>query len=200
MEPFVRDKAEGTKKVIVAANSSSNHSLRARSSKSLSSPRHNKNRATKTYNGYHNANGSLINLSSWPSLPGQLSPGNASPEKIPLGHYTSGNNFDNLHPGMQLANSSKFLSDSSVAKFNATLFSSVSHHASQGLDVEEAMDIDHQEANDEADSIGRDATSVLQEGISVSSQPRASKEKQHVEKYPNIGNSDCASAGAKPKV
>ena len=50
---------------------------------------------------------------------------------------------------MQL-NSNEFLCDSSVAKFNAGLFTSVASHTSQELDVEEAMDIDHQEVNDDA--------------------------------------------------
>ena len=151
MEPFAHDKAEGAKKVIVASSSSSTHGVRARSSKTSGSLRHSKNRATKSYAGAHNLNGSLVGL-SWPSIPGlgsQLSPGNASPEKIPLGHYRTGNSFDNSLPGMQL-NSNEFLCDSSVAKFNAGLFTSVASHTSQELDVEEAMDIDHQEVNDDA--------------------------------------------------
>ena len=146
MEPFAHDKADGAKKVIIASSSSSTHGSRAGSSKSSGSPRHNKNRATKSYAGTRHLNGSLIGL-SWPSNSGvgsSLSPGNASPEKIPLGHYRTGSSFDNSLPGMQL-NSNEFLCDSSVAKFNAGLFSSVSSHTSQGLDVEEAMDIDHQE-------------------------------------------------------
>ena len=152
MEPYVHDKAEGTKKVIVDSSSSSTHGIRARSSKTSSSPRHSKNRATKSYAGTRNLNGSSIGL-SWQSTPGlgsPLSPGNASSEKIPLGHYRTGSSFENSLPGMQL-NSNGFLHvcDSSVAKFNAGLFSSVTSHTSQGLDVEEAMDIDHQEVNDD---------------------------------------------------
>jgi len=167
MEPFAHDKAEGAKKVIVASSSSSAHGLKARPSRSSSSPRHSKNRATKSYGGAGNLNGSVIGL-SWPSTPGlgsQLSPGNASPEKIPLGHYRTGSSFENSPPGMQL-NSSGFLYDSSVAKFNAGLFSSVTSHPSQQLDVEEAMDIDHQEVNDDA---GQEKAN--------SSQPGASEEK-----------------------
>lgn len=191
MEPFAHDKAEGAKKVIVAASSSSNHGLRARSSKSSGSPRNGKNRATKTYAGNHNLNGSLIGL-SWPSPPGlgsQLSPGNASADKIPLGHYSTGRNFENSLPGMQL-NSNKFLSDSNVAKFNATLFSSASSHSNQGLDVEEAMDIDHQDVNDESPCAG--------EGI-VSEQ-RASGEKSLTDKYLSGGESSSVASGAKTKV
>ena len=171
MEPFAHDKAEGAKKVIVASSSSTTHGLRARSSKSSGSPRHGKNRTTKSYAGTRNLNGSLIGL-SWQSTSGlgsPLSPGNASPEKIPLGHYRTGSSFDNSLPGMQL-NSNEFLCDSSVAKFNAGLFSSVtSHtsHTSQGLDVEEAMDIDHQEVND--------AAACPEEGST--SEPGASEEK-----------------------
>lgn len=204
MEPYAHDKDEGVKKVIVAANSSGNHGLRARSSKTAGSPRQGKHRAPKSYSGTHNPNGSLINL-SWPSSPGLgnqlssgISPGNASPEKIPLGHYRTGSSFENSRPDMQL-NSSKFLSDSNVAKFNATLFSSASNHASRGLDVEEAMDIDHQESNDEA-CVGEGNASVLPDA-NVSCQPRASEEKSLPEKYPLRGESDSsATSSAKPKV
>ena len=167
MEPFAHDKAEGAKKVIVASSSSTTHGLRARSSKSSGSPRHGKNRTTKSYAGTRNLNGSLIGL-SWQSTSGlgsPLSPGNASPEKIPLGHYRTGSSFENSLPGMQL-NSSEFLCDS-VAKFNARLFSSVTSLASQGLDVEEAMDIDHQEV--------ADAAACPEEGHT--SEPGASEEK-----------------------
>ncbi len=192
MEPFAHDKAEGAKKLIVATSSSNNHGLRARSSKSSGSPRNGKNRATKPYAGNHNLNGSLTSL-SWQSPPGlgsQLSPGNASPDKIPLGHYSTGGSFENLlTPGMQL-NSNKFLPDSSVAKFNATLFSSATSHSNQGLDVEEAMDIDHQDVNDESACAG--------EGI-VSEQ-RASEEKSLTDKYPTGGESSSVTSGAKPKV
>ncbi|KAJ7386907.1 hypothetical protein OS493_006941 [Desmophyllum pertusum] len=98
---------------------------------------------------------------------------------------------------MQL-NSSKFLSDSNVAKFNATLFSSASSHASRGLDVEEAMDIDHQESNDEA-CVGEGNASVLPD-TNVSCQPRVSEEKSLPEKYPLRGESDSsATSGAKSK-
>lgn len=186
MEPFAHDKAEGAKKVIVAASSSSNHGLRAGSSKSSGSPRHSKTRATKSYAGAHNLNGSMISL-SWPSTPGlgsQLSPGNASPEKIPLGHYRTGNSFENSLPGMQL-NSNEFLSDSSVAKFNAGLFSSVTSHTSQRLDVEEAMDIDHQEVNDDAACPGEGNTS----------EPGASEEKSL-----SGGESNSVSLGVSLKV
>jgi len=170
MEPFAHDKAEGAKKVIVASSSSSAHGLRpsSRPSKSSGSPRHSKNRATKSYGGARNLNGSVTGL-SWPSTPGlgiQLSPGNASSEKIPLGHYRTGSSFENSLPGMQL-NSNGFLCDSSVAKFNAGLFSSVTSHTSQQLDVEEAMDIDHQEVNDD--------DAQPEEGNS--SEPGASEEK-----------------------
>lgn len=160
MEPFAHDKAEGAKKVIVASSSSSSHGLRARPSKSSGSPRHSKNRMTKSYAGTRNLNGSLIG-SPWRSTSGLgslLSPGNASPEKIPLGHYRTGSSFESSLPGMQL-NSSEFLCDSNVEKFNAGLFSSVSSHTIRGLDVEEAMDIDHQEVNDAADCPEEESTS-----------------------------------------
>ena len=151
MEPFAHDKAEGAKKVIVASSSSSTPGLRARSSKTLGSPRHGKNRATKSYSATGNLNGSLISL-SWSSASGlgsQLSPGNTSSEKIPIGHYRTGSSIEDSLPGMQL-NSSEFLPDSSVAKFNAALFSSVTSHTNQEFDMEEAMDIDHQEVDDDA--------------------------------------------------
>jgi len=264
MEPFAHDKAEGAKKVIVASSNSNAHGLKARPSRSSSSPRHSKNRATKSYGGAGNLNGSVSGL-SWPSTPGLglssgnassekmppghyrtgssfenslagtpglglslgnastekiplghyrtgsgfenslastpglglspgnaspekiplghyrtrssfensfagtpglgLSPGNASSEKIPLGHYRTGSSFENSLPGMQL-NSSGFLYDSNVAKFDAGPFSSVTSHPSQQLDVEEAMDIDHQEVNDDAGQ---------EEGNS--SEPGASEEK-----------------------
>lgn len=150
MEPFAHDKAEGAKKVIVASSSSSTPGLRARSSKTLGSPRHGKNRATKSYSAAGNLNGSLISL-PWRSTSGlgsQLSPGNTSSEKIPLGHYRTGSSIEDSLPGMQL-NSNEFLPDSSVAKFNAALFSSVTSHTNQEFDVEEAMDIDHQEVDDD---------------------------------------------------
>lgn len=184
MEPFAHDKGEGAKKVIVASSSSSTHGLRARSSKSSGSPRHSKNRATKSYGGARNLNGSLISL-SWPSTPdlgSQLSPGNASPEKIPLGHYRTGSSFGNSLPGMQL-NSNEFLCDSSVAKFNAGLFSSITSHTSQELDVEEAMDIDHQEVNDDA--------ACPEEGNS--SEPGASEEKSLSGGENNTLSSDVSS-------
>jgi len=151
MEPFAHDKAEGAKKVIVASSSSNTPGLRARSSKTSGSPRHGKNRVTKSYSAASNLNGSLISL-SWPSTSGlgsQLSPENTNPEKIPLGHYRTGSSIEDSLPGMQL-NSNEFLPDSSVAKFNATLFSSVTSHTNQEFDVEEAMDIDHQEVDDDA--------------------------------------------------
>lgn len=191
MEPFAHDKAEGAKKVIVAASSSSNHGLRARASKISDSPRHGKSRATKTYTGNHNLNGSLIGL-SWPSPPGlgsQVSPGNTSPDKIPLGHYRTGGSFENSLPGIQLT-SNKFLSDSGVAKFNATLFSSATSHTNQGLDVEEAMDIDHQDVSDESAYAG--------EGNA--SEQRTSEEKNLSEKYLTGGESNSITSGAKSKV
>lgn len=184
MELFAHDKAEGAKKVIIASSSSSTHGSRARSSKSSGSPRHNKSRATKSYAGTRHLNGSLIDL-SWPSTSGlgsSLSPGNASPEKIPLGHYRTGSSFDNSLPGMQL-NSNEFLCDSSVAKFNAGLFSSVTSHTSQGLDVEEAMDIDHQEVID--------AAACSEEGIT--SEPGASEEKRLCEGERNSVSLDVSS-------
>ena len=192
MEPFAHDKAEGIKKVIVAASSSNNHGIRARSSKSSGSPRHGKNRATKTYTGNHNLNGNLSSL-SWTSPPGlvsHLSPGNTSPGKIPLGHYRSEGSFENSQfPSMQL-NSNKFLTNSSAAKFNATLFSSATSHTNQGLDVEEAMDIDHQDVNDEAACTRED----------IISEQGASEKKSLAEECLFEAESDSGNAGAKAKV
>lgn len=194
MEPFARDKGEGTKKVIVASDSARNHSLRARSSKSLSSQRHNKNRA-KTYNGYR-----ITNSNTWQRGPVNLTAGNASMEKIPLGHYGSGNNSNNLYPGIHLDHSSNFSSNSRIAKFNATLFSSASHLTNQGSDIEEAMDIDHQEINDEGVGFEGNSTSVLQEGIDASRQLGAPVEDQPLEHKIKIVVGESSSSGEKSKV
>lgn len=203
MEQFAHNKAEGAKKVIVATKNSSNNVLRARPSKGSASPRHSKAHAAKTYSGIRNVNGNLMNL-SWPNLGSQVSPGNASPEKSPLGHHRSGSlSFENSHAGMQL-DSSKFLSDSNVAKFNATLFSSAASHSSRGLDVEEAMDIDHQDANDEvacASSTCSSSVSEVSEGIvSTHDQPRALEDKNLTEECPAGGRSNRHVSSTKPKV
>ena len=198
MEPFAHNKDEGAKKIIVATSNSSNSVLRARSSKSSGSPRHAKSRAAKTYSGTHNADSNTMNL-SWPSLGHELSPENASPEKSPLGLYRSGSSFENSHPG--IPDSSRFPSDSSVAAFNATLFSSAGSHNHQ--DVEEAMDIDHQDINDEAACASNTCSSVseLPEGIvSTHEQPRTSEEKKRPEEYAAGGKSNNNDSSTKPKV
>ena len=197
MDPFPKDKAEGAKKVIVAASSSSNHVLRARTPKGSSSPRHLKSRTSKTYSGTHSVNGNLMNL-SWPSLGHQVSPGNSSPEKTPLGLYRSGSSFENACPGMQL-DSSKFLSDSSsVAKFNATLFSSAANQGSQ--DVEEAMDIDHQDVSEEAACASSSVSELSKGNVSAHDQCRTEEDKNLTEKYPAVGESHSDSSSIKPMV
>ena len=205
MEPFARNKAEGAKKVIVAANNSINNVLRARPSKGSASPRHSKTRAAKTnnYSGTHNhnVNGSVMNL-SWPSLGSQLSLGNASPEKSPLGHYRPGNSFDSSCTGLQL-NSSNFLANSSVAKFNATLFSSAASHSSQGFDVEEAMDIDHQDVPDEpvCSSSTCDSTLELSEELAPPHErPGVSEHKNHTDEYLASRKSNSNASSTKQKV
>ena len=146
----MHEKDEGTKKVIIAASGNSNHGLRTRCAKSpsVTSPKRTRNRA-KMANGTSNPNvlnGDLMK-SSW------LQP--VSPDKNPL-HYAAGSPV-HLNPAIHAYetgySNSKFLSaspDSRAARFNATLFSSATRHLNEGLDVEEAMDIDHQETDDEA--------------------------------------------------
>lgn len=93
-----------------------------------------------------------------------MSPGKSSSGKTPLGIYSHGSTFRNSHSGLQL-DSNTFLSDSSIAWFNATLFSSPGNRHSQ--DVEEAMDIDHQDVSDEAACASGTISDVtgLSEGI-----------------------------------
>lgn len=197
MDPFPQDKAEGAKKVIVAASSSSNNVLRTRTSRGSSSPRHLKSRTSKTYSGTHNMNGKVMNL-SWPSLGHQVSPGNSSPEKTPLELYRSRSSFENSHPGMQL-DSSKFLADSSnVTKFNATLFSSAANQGNQ--DVEEAMDIDHQDVREVAACASSSVSELSIGNVSGHDQCGTEEDKNLAEKYPAVGESHSDSSNIKPMV
>lgn len=199
MEPFPHNKAEGAKKVIVATSSPSNHVLRARPSKVSSSPRHIKPRRSKTYTGTDNANVNLLNI-SWPSLGHQISPGNSSPQKTPLGLYRHGGSFDNSHSGLPL-DSNTFLSDSSVARFNATLFSPAANHHSQ--DVEEAMDIDHQDGAEEAPCASSASVSVSGLPVGngcVSDQPRGVEDKNLTKACPTAGEANSHTLNTKPMV
>lgn len=194
MEPFPQNKAEGTKKVIVATKNTSNNILRARPTKGAASPRHHKNRSVKTFPSSLPANGSLVNL-SWHDIR------NGSPEKTPLGHNRSETNFETSCNGVRL-NSSNFLSES---KFNATLFSSAAGYSSHGLDDEEAMEIDHQDIdiNDEAACAVAtcDSASKLTEGISPArDHPRAPKHKIVTDDYTADEEKDKNVSSTKPVV
>lgn len=199
MEPFPQNKAEGTKKVIVASINSSHNVLRARSSKSSSSPRHLKSRNTKTHVSNHKANGSLSNL-SWPSLGHQVSLGNSNQEKNPMGLYQSGNSSASSSPEMQL-DPRNFSGDSSIAKFNATLFSTSLNHGCED-NIEEAMDIDHQDAGEDATacmSNKNKGTLGSPEGhVSSHDLPRQETEGNISEPCSAIGGATSESSNSKP--
>ena len=144
MEPFAQNKAGGTKKVIIASSNSSSKVLRSRPSKGSSSPRLLKSLNSKSYAGNLKADGSMSN-SSWSTIGNPVSIGNSNPEKSPLGLYPSGNPVESTSQGMQL-DATSFSPDASIAKFNATLFSSADNHGNE--DIEEAMDIDHQDVGE----------------------------------------------------
>ena len=129
-----------------------------------------------------------------------MSPGKSSPEKTSLGLYSHESSFGNSHSGLQL-DSNTFLSDSSVARFSATLFSSPGNRHSQ--DVEEAMDIDHQDVSDEAACASgtvSDVTGLSEGNGSATDQLRGVDDKNFTKEYPPAGKTNCDTASTKPVV
>jgi len=174
MEPFAQNKADGTKKVIIASSNSSNKILRSCPSKGSSSPRLLKPRNSKSYAGNLKADGSMMSNSLCSTIGHRPVPiGNSDPEKSPLGLYPSGNTVESTSQGMQL-DATSFSPDSSIAKFNATLFASADNRGNE--DIEEAMDIDHQDVGEGPSACGSGANQgalVLPEGnASVDDPPR----------------------------
>ncbi|XP_044177808.1 serine/threonine-protein kinase tousled-like 2 isoform X2 [Acropora millepora] len=198
MEPFAQNKAGGTKKVIIASSNSSSKVLRSRPSKGSSSPRLLKSLNSKSYAGNLNADGSMSN-SSWSTIGNPVSIGNSNPEKSPLGLYPSGNPVESTSQGMQL-DATSFSPDASIAKFNATLFSSADNHGNE--DIEEAMDIDHQDVG-EGPSACCSSTSqgalVLPEGnVSVDDPPRQVVDESLAKEPAAVGDETSDSSNTKP--
>lgn len=198
MEPFAQNKADGAKKVIIASSNSSNKVLRSRPSKVSSSPRLLKSRNSKSYAGNLKADGSMSN-SSWSTIGHPVAIGNSDPEKSPLGLYPSGNTVESTSQGMQLDPTS-FSPDSSIAKFNATLFSSADNRSNE--DIEEAMDIDHQDVGEGPGACGSSANQgalVLPEGnVSVDDPPRQVVDGSLAKEPAAIGDETSDSSNTKP--
>lgn len=198
MEPFAQNKAGGTKKVIIASSNSSNKVLRSRPSKGSSSPRLLKSLNSKSYAGNLKADGSMSN-SSWSTIGNPVSIGNSNPEKSPLGLYPSGNPVESTSQGMQL-DSTSFSPDSSIAKFNATLFSSADNHGNE--DIEEAMDIDHQDVGEGPSACCSSASQgalVLPEGnVSVDDPPQQVVDESLAKEPAAVGDETSDSSNTKP--
>ena len=198
MEPFAHSKADGTKKVIIASSNSSNKVLRSRPSKGSSSPGHLKPRNSKSYAGNLKADGTM-SISSWSTIGHPVSIGNSNPEKSPLGLYPPGNTVESASQGMQLDPTS-FSQDSDVAKFNATLFSSADNRGNG--DIEEAMDIDHQDVGEGAIACGSSANQgdlVSPEGnASVDDPSQQGVDGSHAKECVAIGDVTSDSSNTKP--